>query len=251
VRTSARRPASCDGVSIATAWTVVTLAALVVAAYRPEWFPLPSYHFLFYLSVSLCIWFGIALTAIVDTVAARFDRRVRAGAVVLLIAVLAVWAFPQWDEDMTNSRDDALAFEAHFDDFAAVDWIRKNTDDDDVFVNAGGANFIGDGQFLQFFPGVAGRFSVNIDSPEFSSPWVDWRERHDDARAMVRALAACRIDRFEALAEPYGRVRFFLVPVRTNPGLAGLAGPGCREQAPVVYRDDAVAIHRVDASTAG
>jgi hypothetical protein len=235
----------CDGLSILTVWTAVALVGLPVAAYHPEWFPLPSYHFLYYLSAALCIWFGIALAAIVST---PFDLLRRPGAAIATgIAVVAISAatFPRWYHDIDAGRSEALAFQTRFNDLAVLDWIRANTDSEEVFVNAGGAGLLSDGLYIQFFPGMAGRHSVNIDSPEFSSPWVDWKRRVVDAQAMVTALDSCDLERFRRLAAEYGRVRYVLVPARSK---RNVAGARCRDRVPVVYRDRRVVVQRVDAS---
>jgi hypothetical protein len=233
----------CNGSSIVTVWTIVALIGLPAAAYRPEWFPLPSYHFLYYSSAALCVWFGISLSAIVDAVFGRLRWRGAAAATGIVVVMIAAVTYPRWYDDSEAGRRDALRFRAHFNDLAAVDWIRQNTDSDDVFINAGGARFLSDGLYIQFFPGMAGRHSVNIDSPEFSSPWVDWNKRVVDAQTMISALESCQLDRFEQLASAYGRVRYVLVPARSR---RNVAGASCRHRVPVAYRDDGVVIQRID-----
>jgi hypothetical protein len=236
---------ACDGLSMLAPWTVLALVLLPIASYRPEWFPLPSYHFLFYLSAALCVWFGIAVAAIVHALLGRRYERGAALATLLAVAGISLFTFPSWRADVVASRDAAKTFQARFDALASVAWIRRNTQRDDVFITSGGGSFLGGALYTQFFPGLAGRHSVSVNSPEFSSPWVDWVERQVDAQAMLRALGSCQLERFGELAEEYGKVRYVLVPLRS--GVANVVPSACRDQVPVVYRDDGVFIQRIDA----
>jgi hypothetical protein len=249
-----------DAVSIVTTWTVLMLVGLVLASYRPRWFPLPSYHFLFYLSAVLCIWFGISLDAIARTVFGRWHRRWGALAVLVSVAGIALWSVPPWRSEEQGARTRSLFLQAYFEDFAAVDWMRENTKSSDVFLNAPTA--VPEWDVIAFLPALAGRHSVNIDSAEFTNPFVDFNEREVDASLMLQALQSCDFERFEQRATEYGRVRYVLIPapsflrggiekppsVLASLGLSPrtLVGPSCRDAVPSVYRDKRVIIHRID-----
>jgi hypothetical protein len=246
-----------DAVWIVTTWTVVSFVGLIMASYRVVSFPFPSYHFLSYLSAALCIWFGISLAVIVKACFAlcerivgwqpgRLGRHWGAVTVAVLVAGIATLAFPHWHakSDLVDGRSDALRLQKRFDDFAAVHWIRANTEPDDVFLISEPSAGLLHG-FVQYFPGLAGRRTVNIESPEFSNPFVDWKQRHHDAQRMRRALESCRVPQFQKLAAKYGRVGYVLVH-SAQPNTSDVMAPLCADALPTVYRNGGVSVHRIN-----
>jgi hypothetical protein len=234
-----------DGVSILTTWTVAALILMLLEVYRGadvvSLVPLPdspSHHYLLALSVALCIWFGLALDAIVRAVLRRHDRQWGAVAVVVVVAVIAIATVPSWRNriDLSGGRAEAEAMNGRLDSFRVVDWIRRHTEPDERFLNVGPGTWNG-----VLLPGLAGRKSVDINIPEYSNPFVSYTERQDAALRMVDALRACDLGRFRRVARRYGRVRFVITQ----------AGPGvdssCPDILPVVYRDQAVTIQRIAA----
>jgi hypothetical protein len=257
VPSSSQESVRRDAVWIVTTWTVVSFVGLLIASYRLVSFPFPSYHFMYYFSAVLCIWFGISLAVIVQACFAlgeriigvqqgRLGRNWGAIVVVALVAGIAISTFPHWHEknDLVDGRKVALGLQKRFAGFAAVHWIRAHTDPDDVFLISEPSAGLVRG-FAQYFPGLAGRHSVNLESPEFSNPFVDWSERHHDARRMLRALASCRVQRFETFAAYYGRVRFILVH-SAQPNRTDVVGPKCADALPTVYSNGGVTIHRIN-----
>ena len=101
------------------------------------------------------------------------------------------------------------------------------------------------GPLVHFFPGLAGRHSVNIESPAFSNPFVDWHKRHLDAQRMLHALESCNAAQFEQVSAHYGRVRYVLVS--SNQLTTGnLFVPTCPEALPIVDRNGGVIVYRID-----
>ena len=112
-----------DAVWIVATWTVWSFVGLLLASYRIVSFPFPSYHFLFYLSAALCIWFGISLYVIVRASFALAERSFHWGrstnpakrqegnlyrrwgalAVTASVAGIAIFTFPSWHERQTWS----------------------------------------------------------------------------------------------------------------------------------------------------
>jgi hypothetical protein len=247
-----------DAIWILTTWTIVSFVGLMMASYRVVSFPFPSYHWMSYLSVALCLWFGMALAGLVDSCFAfgervagwqpgRPNKNWRSVAVVVVVAGIAALAFPHWYEknDLADARKVAQGFQRGFDGFAPVHWIRAHTDPEDVFLisEPSAAGFV---QIVQYFPGLAGRHAVSLETPEFSNPFVDWSERHDDAQRMLRALAGCRLTQYKKLAARYGRVRYALVDL-PRPNLSDELSPMCPHASPSVYRNGGVSIHRINA----
>jgi hypothetical protein len=243
-RTRRPGPLHVDGTSILITWTVLSFLGLLMEVYRdgtpvpiPE---TPSYHYLFALSVALCIWFGVALDALVHTGLGRLDQRWGALAVAAVVVVISVFTVPDWRNrpDLVESRAAAQRTQSQFQGFGVVDWIRANTRRGDVFVNIGS----GDGSWMWewvLLPGLAGRKSINMTLPWFSNPFVDYDERQDDADRIVRALQFCDLGRFARVARPYGRVRYII----TNPGADVVSA--CPGTVPTVYSDKAVSIQRI------
>jgi hypothetical protein len=71
-----------SGTSILTTWTIVSFLGLLMEVYRDSavvrLVPIPaapSYHYALFFSVALCIWFGLAVNSILQTLLGRFDRR--------------------------------------------------------------------------------------------------------------------------------------------------------------------------------
>ena len=238
-----RGPIRIGGSSILAAWTVISFVGLVLEVYRDngpvQFVPVPatpSYHFLLSLSAALCVWFGIAVNAIVRAVLGRFDRRWGAAAVAVVVIGLAIGTVPDWRDrgDLTFGRQASRDTERFFDNFAVVDWIRSNTKTDDRFVNLGEGLWNG-----VLLPGLAGRKSVDINIPEFSNPFVSYGERQDDAQRMVGALRTCRPTVFARLARKYGHVRYVI----TQPSSTLVST--CPDSVPIVYSDNAVSIQRI------
>jgi hypothetical protein len=242
----ARKPMRVNGTSVLVTWTVLSVLGLLREVYRDNpllgLFPLPDappHHYMLAFSVALCIWFGVSLNAMVRIVLRRLDGRWGAAAVAILVLGISLWAVPNWRKrsDLVEGREAARLTTAQFDGFAVVNWVRANTDADDIFLNVGPGLWNG-----VSLPGLAGRKSVNLNVPPFSNPFTSYRKRHDAAARMVRALQACQFSRFRRLARPYGEVRYMI----TNAGLS--VTTACPETVPVVYSDQAVSIQRIELS---
>jgi hypothetical protein len=226
--------------SILTAWTIVSSFGLILEAYRGsalgEAVPIPaapSHHYLLSLSITLCIWFGISLNAIVQALLGRRDKRWGAATVAVVVVAAFLWTLPSWRDrtDFVDGRIRAKSVEAQYDRFSVVGWIRANTEPNDEFLGQPGLE--------AFIPGLAGRKSVFIDYPEFSNPFVSFGERQRDAGRMIEALRACNLSRFERLARHYGRVRYVLTPASAS------LQSTCPGIVPTVYSDKAVNLQRV------
>jgi hypothetical protein len=234
------------GASILATWTILAFLGLTLEVYRdsavvrqipiPE---VPAHHYLLYLSVALCIWFGVSLNAIVQAVLGHRDQRWGIVAVTVLVAAISVWTLPSWKDrsDFVDGRAWAQAAEADFDGFAVVDWIRANTKPDETFL-------VGSGTWDDvLLPGLAGRKSVNINIPDYSNPFVNYSERQDAATRILKALRTCQLSQFERLARPYGHVRYIIS--QSESALAATCPGAIR----TVYRDKAVNVQRILPST--
>src|SRR5262245_15044069 len=239
-------PLHVDGVSVLKTWTAVALVLMFVQVYRDaavvDVLPLPdspAHHYLLAFTVALCIWFGLGLDAIVRTVLRRHDARWGAVAVVFAVAVMAAVTVPRWRDriDLAGGRAEAQVMSGRLDSFRVVDWIRHHTRPGDRFLNVGPGTWNG-----VLLPGLAGRKSVDINIPEYSSPFVSYTERQDAAGRMVDALRRCDRARFRRLARPFGRVRYVIS--ESGPGVVSV----CPEIVPIAYRDDAVTIQRISAT---
>jgi hypothetical protein len=238
-----RGPITVGGTTVLTAWTTFSFLCLLMEVYRDstvlQMVPIPkapSYHYLLSLTVALCIWFGIAINAIVRTVLYRRDSRWGAAAVTILVVGLSAWSVPSWKDrsDFVQGRDTSQAIQAYFDDFAVVDWIRQNTRPDEKFLNLGQGLVQG-----VMLPGLAGRKSVSVNFREFSNPFVDYDERQKVAQQMADALRACQLTQFERLAREHGHVRY----VVTNAG--SKVESACPDSVPTVYSDPAVSVQKI------
>ena len=234
-------PTRVTATSVLATWTIISFFGLILEAYRGtalgDVAPIPaapSHHYLLSLSITLCIWFGISLNAIVQAVLGRRDPRWGGVAVAVVVVAAFLWTLPSWRDrsDFVDGRSQAKSIEAQYADFSAVDWIRSNTNPDDEFLNQP----IG---LELFVPGMAGRKSVFINYPEFSNPFVSFGKRQRDAAQMIEALRTCDLTRFERLARGYGRVRYVLTPVGAP--LDSI----CPGIVPTVYSDKAVNVQRV------
>jgi hypothetical protein len=234
-------PTRVTATSVLTAWTIISFFGLILEAYRGtalgDVVPIPaapSHHYLLSLSITLCVWFGLSLNAIVQAALGRRDRRWGGVAVAVVVVGAFLWTLPSWRDrsDFVDGRSQAKSVEAQYAGFSAVDWIRSNTNPDDEFLNQP----IG---LELFVPGMAGRKSVFINYPEFSNPFVSFGKRQRDAAQMIEALRACDLTRFERLARGYGRVRYVLTPVGAP--LDSI----CPGMVPTVYSDKAVSVQRV------
>jgi hypothetical protein len=156
--------------------------------------------------------------------------------VALVVAGISVGTVPSWKErsDLVDGREGSKLMQAQFDGFAVVDWIRANTEPRDTFLNVGAG--LANGVLL---PGLAGRKSVALVIPEFSNPFVSYRERQRDAEQMLGALRACQLRRFERLARRYGRVRYILAQTGTSVVTA------CPAAVPTVYSDPMVSVQQI------
>ena len=238
-----------SGASILMTWTIVSFLAFLMETYRESTLvrlvPIPaapSYHYLLFFSVALCIWFGLSLNAIVRTLLGHFDRRWGALAVALVVAGISVWTVPTWRErsDLVDGRVDSKLLQEKSDGFAVVSWMRAHTKPDDTFLTVGVG--LASGTLLQgfvLFPGLAGRKSVAVNIPEFSNPFVSYRERRRDAEQMLGALQMCQLTRFEGIARHYGRVRYIIAQAGTSLVNA------CPAAVPTVYSDRMVSIQQI------
>jgi hypothetical protein len=228
------------GTSILIAWTFVSFFGLVLEAYRGsalgELVPIPaapSHHYLLSLSITLCIWFGISLNAIVQALLGPRNRRWGTATVAVVAVAIVLWTLPSWRNrtDFVDGRSRSKSIEAQYDGFSVVAWIRANTEPHDEFLGQPGLE--------AFLPGLAGRKSVFINYPEFSNPFVSFDERQRLAEKMIEALRACDLSGFERLARHYGRVRYVLTPASANLQSA------CPGIVPTVYSDKAVNVQRI------
>jgi hypothetical protein len=162
---------------------------------------IPRHHFLFYwrAAESALLGYGCAVAAL--ALARRFGNaalgRLAPAALVLGIAIAVVAAFPFYRqrEAFTSGRRDAERDDSRLNRQEAREWIRAHTAPDDVFLAA-------DDMALMIV-GPAGRKVVAVNA-YFSSPYVDWRARHETRDAMVTDLREQRFSDLVARCKAHG-----------------------------------------------
>jgi hypothetical protein len=111
------------------------------------------------------------------------------------IAVVAAFPFYRQREAFTSGRRDAERDDSRLNRQEAREWIRAHTAPDDVFLAA-------DDMALMIV-GPAGRKVVAVNA-YFSSPYVDWRARHETRDAMVTDLREQRFADLVARCKAHG-----------------------------------------------
>lgn len=253
-----RRKVTVDHRVITATWTGASLGLLAVATYEATTFPLaswvpsivPSYHYLFYFSAAVCVWFGIGCAALVCTIGnvgglPRFAWPVPI-ATAVLAAVLVWTSLPTWlaRDDLVTARAQSIALAARNADFAVSAWVSENTPRDDVILYDRSAS-----DLSTFSPLTVGFMEANyidqratvVQHKIFANPFADWDTRSTDSDLMLSALARCRLDMYGTIARRYG-VQHVVTPAG-GPLVASAAGcAGVR----VVYRDAFASVLRVE-----
>jgi hypothetical protein len=233
-------------VVVLVAWTAWSAFGFVASTYRATHRPgaafvpnlVPSYHWLLYLSLALCVWFGLAVAAVADWAALRVHRANSSGAVAAMAALIAVAvSVPAWRtrQDLRGDGRAAREMVQSFEDFRASTWIAENTTSKDTIVYAGSdpAGLI--------VVGLSGRRSLVVNEL-FSNPFVDW-ERRDAARvAIVDAVERCDLAALSAAREPFGSVPLL---VRTRDSASEPAPAYCPAVATVALETQAVTVFRL------
>lgn len=184
-------------------WLIVSVAAVSLNELQQFWdlhlMFVPAHHFLFYLHALEDIFFGVGLVAICRFCAealAKFRRNKAAqpqaaavwiqrtivcvASICFLLAVL-----PSYSKrfDFTKAREHAIGFQDRADYFDAYRWILQNTKPENVFLSLSGDLDLS-------IVGPADRKTVVTCQPEFSNPYVSWKDRVETATQIVDKLAA-------------------------------------------------------------
>jgi hypothetical protein len=253
-----RREVTVDHRVITATWTGASLGLLAVATYEATTWPLaswipsivPSYHYLFYFSAAVSVWFGVGCAALVCTLGnlgslSRFAWPVPVAAATLA-AVVLVGSLPTWRarDDFGAARATSIALAKRNADFAVSAWISENTPRSDVILYDRSAS-----EHSTFSPLTVGLMEAGyldqrptvVQHKIFGNPFVDWDRRSTDSDLMLAALAHCRLDEYRAIAHQYG-VQHIVTPTGV-PLVASTAGcAGIR----VVYRDAFASVLRVE-----
>jgi hypothetical protein len=149
----------------------------------------PSYHWLLYLSLALCVWFGLAVVAVADWAAQRMHRADASASVAAVAALIAVAvSVPSWRvrQDLRGDGQAARQMAQSFEDFRTSTWIAENTTSKETIVYAGSdpAGLI--------VVGLSGRHSLVVNEL-FSNPFVDWKQREVARAAIVDAVERCDV----------------------------------------------------------
>ena len=158
--------------------------------------PIPSFHFLLYVSATIPVFFGLGWVWAARRVVSGDgfgSQAIRALALALVIA--AAGSGYELRPEFTSDRSKALVRSARSDEIQATAWIEAHTDMDAVFLTTD--------DLSMFVIALAGRKTVA--GPEvFSNPFVDWetRSRHRD-RLLDYARAGSEAE-FRCLAQRRG-----------------------------------------------
>ena len=254
-----RRKASVDHRTITAAWTGVSFGLLAVGTYAATTLPLaswvpsivPSYHYLFYFSAAVSVWFGLGCAALVCTIGnvgslSRFAWPAPVAAA-MLAAVVLVGSLPTWRarDDLVTARAEAIELAVHHADFAVSAWISDNTPRSDAILydlrSSGLSTILGGSDMSALTVGYLDERPAVVQNKVFGNPFVDWDPRNSDAELMLAALAQCRLDEYRTIARQYGVQH--VVTTAGGPLVASSVGcPGLR----VVYRDAFASVLRVE-----
>lgn len=254
-----RRTVAIDHRRITAAWTGVSLVLLGLVTYAAttlpmaEWIPsiVPSYHYLFYFSAAVCVWFGVGCAALVRTVGTVGSASRLAAPIPITAAVLAavlVWAsVPTWlaRDDFVKARAQGIELAEDHAHFAVSAWISENTKTSDVILYDLGASGLpanlGASDLSALTVGYLDGRPTVVQHKVFGNPFVDWDRRNTDSQLMLTALAGCRLDEFGAIARRYGVHHV----VTATGGPLGASTAGCAGVR-VVYRDSFASVLRIE-----
>ena len=253
-----RRRATVDHRMLIAAWTGVSFGLLALETYAATTLPLaswvpsivPSYHYLFYFSAAVSVWFGIGCAALVRTVgnvgsASRLAAPIPIASAALA-AVLVGTSLPTWSarDDFAPARAQAIELAARNADFAVSAWISENAPRNDAILYG-----LGPLDLSGFSVLAVGFMETNYldDRPTvvqhkvFGNPFVDFDRRSTDSQLMLAALAQCRLDEFRRVARQYGVQH--VVTTTGGPLVESTAGcAGVR----VVYRDAFASVLQIE-----
>jgi MFS family permease len=253
-----RRQVPVDHRTITAAWTGVAFGLLALGTYAVTTLPLasrvpsivPSYHYLFYFSAAVCVWFGVGCAALVRSMgivgsASRSAAPIPIAAAVLA-AVLLSASLPTWRarDDFGTARATSIQLAARNADFAVSAWISDNTPSNDVILYDRSAS-----DLSTFSPLTVGYMEAGyldqrptvVQHKIFANPFVDWDRRSTDSDLMLAALGHCRLDKYGAIARQYGVQH--VVTTTGGPLVARTTGcAGVR----VVYRDSFASVLRIE-----
>lgn len=165
----------------------------------------PAFHFLFYVEAILALLAGYALWRFVEWAARLLapafhpwaspaaSAHVLLGAVLLAVLAMAVPRY-RARQDLVESREQALRYEARQADARARNWIRTATRPGSVFLASDLVSL--------YVVGPAGGKVVSLEAV-FANPYVRVTDREADRRVMMDALASGDRDEFCALATRY------------------------------------------------
>ncbi len=177
-------------------WLIIAVAAVSLNELQQFISPdlhlmlVPAHHFLFYLHALEDIFFGVGLVWIcrfcAQALPTFFRTRVRAQPAIVGVAILCflLAAFPSYSKrfDFTKAREHAIGFQERADYFDAYRWILENTKPENVFLSLSGDLDLS-------IVGPADRKTVVTCQPEFSNPYVSWKDRVETATQIVDKLA--------------------------------------------------------------
>jgi hypothetical protein len=174
-------------------WLIIVMAALSLNELQQfispdlHLMPVPAHHFLFYLHALEDIFFGVGLMWICRFCAQRlpasaWTERAITGLAIICFLVAALPSY--WKRfDFTKAREHAIGFQERADYFDAYRWILENTKPENVFLSLSGDLDLS-------VVGPADRKTVVTCQPEFSNPYVSWKDRVETATQIVDKLAA-------------------------------------------------------------
>jgi hypothetical protein len=183
-------------------WAIVATAGLLYSVWveqAPQWPALVSaYHFLFAVRALKWLVFGCGVIAITTATWEHFGFRSRMPVDVFCataVLLLAVAIYPRYlGREAFRVGYEKSAHTVTADDERVYDWIRTNTDRDDVFLSS-------DNDALRVV-GPAGRFVVSVER-FFSNPYVRHEVRSADRDEMYASLLRGDRSTFEQRRERY------------------------------------------------
>lgn len=176
-------------------WLIIAVAALTLNELQQFWdlhlMVVPAHHFLFYLHALEDIFFGVGLIWVCRFCAQRVSGSAWTERAITGVAILCflLAAFPSYSRrfDFTKAREHAVGFQERGDYLDAYRWILENTKPENIFLSLSGDLDLS-------IVGPADRKTVVTCQPEFSNPYVSWKDRVETATQIVDKLAASAPD---------------------------------------------------------
>ncbi|MDP7038740.1 MAG: hypothetical protein QGI45_06260 [Myxococcota bacterium] len=176
---------------------------------------LPEHHFYFYLHALANIFFGYGIVVCVEHFVKIYPKRLGGERRVLwvylflgLILCSATMRHFNEKEDYNRFVDRAQEIGNRIEGKNIYDWLRQNTDPDDVFLTTVGMGL--------YVIAPAGRKVMVLFDATFSNPYVAHEGRTGDAESIFKAIVDNDKKSFELLATKYGVTHIFVERATSN-----------------------------------